>query len=204
MVHMLSLDTARAASIEDKLRSYVAAMAIIHPIRGDIVEFCRSLVNEQRPLLSRSLGVTATSPIKQYVYPDRDQGAGDDWAWIGVTITLIPDALWFSVGLCIEETDPKNPRVKGHAVIYPGTLAKAESILRGVSAMAPNAFVLEGGEEGEEELEEQDYGVRAEEPVTDATLGAHPDALRKAVDYWVRDSGKALSVVADVMGHARR
>src|SRR5689334_22550634 len=89
-----------------KLRSYVAALETIHAVRFDVVKVCRTLVEEQLSTFAHTLGVTAPAKeIKDEVLPRRAQQFGEHWAWIGVLIVLVPENLWFSAGLYIDEID---------------------------------------------------------------------------------------------------
>jgi hypothetical protein len=183
-------------NLDKELRSYVAGLAAIHSTSVEVVEVCRALVVEQLSTLSSSLGVTAEAKdIKADLLPAKLQQFEEGWAWIGVTIALVPKKLWFCLGLHIDETDESEQHVGAHASFYVETLEKATSIFTSLSGASGRTF----------ELDDEDYGVSTSEPVPDDALGSYKDALTTAVQRWVgEDGGKPLFVVAKHMDLLRQ
>jgi hypothetical protein len=185
-------ETGTREFMEVGLRIYVAALATLKSFKIETVKGCRTVMEEQLPTLSRSLGVTVKkADIFEEVLPRDINKFGADWAWIGVSIALIPAKLWFAVGIYIDETGESRERVRANAGFYTARRDTMRSLFRSLAGLRGRAFVPD----------DEEYGVLAVEPIQEDTLASYQKALRKAVQRWLdADGDKPLSNVAKEMG----
>jgi hypothetical protein len=185
-------DTAARELLEEGLRSYVRALAAIRTFKTEAVKGCRTVLEEGLPILSRSLGVSATkAAVIEELDPSDIQKFGEDWAWIGVGIQLVPEKLWFSVGIYLDDTRDTRERVQAYAGFYTARKDTMKSLFRSLAELRGKAFVPD----------EEDYAVHAVEPVREDALASYQDALRTAMKRWLEaDGGKPLSAVAKAIG----
>jgi hypothetical protein len=188
---MPELETATGELLAQGFHSYVDALAAIRSFKSEVVKGCRAVMEEGLLRLPKSLNTSGTKTgIVEEIDPFDIDDFGEDYAWIGVSLPLVPEKLWFSVGIYLDQTDESTQRVQAYVSFYTARKDIAKMLFGALGELRGTAFVLD----------DEDSGVCAVEPILNNALVSYREILRKAMSSWLdTDNGKALIILGKVV-----
>jgi len=188
---MPELETATNELLAQGFHSYVDALAAIRSFKSEVVKGCRTVMEEGLLRLPKSLNTSGTkNGIVEEIDPSDIGDFGEDYAWIGVSLPLVPEKLWFSVGIYLDQTDESTHRVQAYVSFFTARKDTVRTLFGALGELRGTAFVLD----------DEDTGVCAVEPILSNALASYQEALRKAMSSWLdKDNGKALVILGKVI-----
>ena len=189
---MSERQTATHEMLTEGFRSYVDALAAIRSFKSEVVKGCRAVMEEALPILARSLDVSCSkAAIVDDIVPSDIDDFGERYAWIGASLPLVPEKVWFSVGIYLDHTAESTQRVQAYVSFYTARKDTLKTLFGALGELRGQRFILD----------EEEYGVCAVEPVSEDTLPSYQDALKRALRAWLNtEGGNPLATLAKTIG----